>query len=43
MDRILAAMRRNVTSGQQVRAIQPAIGAWIGPPCWARKRAKLTR
>jgi thymidylate synthase ThyX len=26
----------------QVRALQPSIGQWIGPPCWARKRAKLT-
>ncbi|MBI3724089.1 FAD-dependent thymidylate synthase [bacterium] len=26
----------------QVRAVQPRIGEWIGPPCWARKRAKLT-
>jgi thymidylate synthase ThyX len=26
----------------QVKAIQPRIGEWIGPPCWARKRAKLT-
>lgn len=27
---------------EQVRKIQPLIGEWIGPPCWARKRAKLT-
>jgi thymidylate synthase ThyX len=27
---------------EQVRAVQPRIGEWIGPPCWARKRAKLT-
>ncbi len=27
---------------EQVRKIQPLIGEWIGPPCWARKRARLT-
>jgi thymidylate synthase ThyX len=27
---------------QQVRSVHPRIGSWIGPPCWARKRAKLT-
>jgi thymidylate synthase ThyX len=27
---------------EQVRQVQPRIGEWIGPPCWARKRARLT-
>ena len=26
----------------QVREVEPEIGAWIGPPCWTRKRAGET-
>ena len=26
----------------QVREVEPLIGAWIGPPCWTRKRAGQT-
>jgi thymidylate synthase ThyX len=27
---------------EQVREVHPRIAQWIGPPCWARKRAKAT-
>jgi thymidylate synthase ThyX len=27
---------------EQVRKVHPQIAEWIGPPCWARKRAKQT-